>query len=120
MADLTQYVAPAVVGTEVYGITRNSQDALRAGGYAAWVQSVTGTVPEVVEQGNVARLVMSEAQISSMQDWLDKVTTPNPDARVQYEIGPVLKPWVMKKATGPAIGVFIGGALAGFLLKGMF
>lgn len=119
MADLAQFIAPAAVGTEVYGITGELSDMARATGYAAWVQGVTGSPPDVIQDGSRARLVMDAGQVTKMQAWLDQVTTKAP-GRVVYELGPVLQPWIVKKATAPAIGIFFAGALSAYLLTRIF
>lgn len=124
MADLAPYIQAALVGASAVAITGYGEDALTAGGYAAWVQAVTGSVPAVTRtDDNRCRLVMSQSQVLAMQQWLDqqvgKALGPQgAPPRVQMDVGPVFGPWAAKFAIPAGLGVFALGWLAHWVISG--
>jgi len=117
---LTPYITAGMTGLEAAEVTGKNKDALRAGGYAAWINSVTGKPPKVVKiQGEKrARLVLDKEQIQSMQRWLDQqvggllAKKKGPPPSVEFELGPVLKPWAVKYALPLGAGLFLAGWVA--------
>jgi len=113
----------ALITSQVSLITGSLEEGLKAGAYSAWVQSISGQYP-VSEQlpGNRARITWrDDAQIKSMQDWLDRqvvsaFTPPDKKPVVEYDFGPVLKPWAVKYAAPAGIGVFALGFAAAFVV----
>jgi hypothetical protein len=118
MADITDYVMSAAIGTRVSSITKKSQDGFSAGGYAAFIQAVTGQPPTVVLlNNNRVRLVLSEAQKSLMQKWLDtqlksSVAKQTELSSLEIELGPVLTPWLLKYAIPTAVFFVVTGWVA--------
>jgi hypothetical protein len=124
MADQTQlYLDSAAIAARVISITRNPGDGLSAGGYGAWVESITGVPPQIIDnKDGTVKIVLSQSQVLSMRKWLDSqvqsavaLKTGAP-SRVQIELGPVLTPWAMQYAIPFMIGTFTLGWLAHWLL----
>ena len=72
MADVTPYLRSVAVGTKVASRTGNAGDGFKAGGYAAFVDSVTGSSPQVVDRpdGGIA-LVQTEGQNKLLGNWAE-------------------------------------------------
>jgi len=107
MADLTDFITPVAVASRVSDITGKSADGFTAGGYAAFVQAVTGHPPVVYSlPGSRASLVLSKEQVSMMKKWLDMqlVGAFKPkDSTLDIELNPVLVPWALKYAIPVAV-----------------
>lgn len=120
MPDLTPYIAAGMAGIEAAEITGKSGDAVKAGGYSAWINAVTGKPPKVVKIPGEkrARLVLDEQQIRNMQHWLDRqvggllAKKEGPPGSLEYELGPVFKPWAIKYALPLGAGLFLAGWVA--------
>ena len=119
---LSEVLQAGAVGTEVYGITDKMSDAAGAAGYAAWVNSITGSMPLVQPLGdNRARVYLTETQAASMRAWMDERITEGvfPATKKQetldIDFGSVTGPLVMKYALVLA-GIFF---LAGWTGRGM-
>lgn len=116
--DITPYAAAIAVGGTASEITGNLSDSVPAGAYAAWINSITGSVPQVIATPDKrARLVLSKEQSIRMQAWLDSqvgsaLSKPKILPRVQIELGPALGPWAIKYA----VPLIVGSALAGWIL----
>lgn len=113
-----------MTGLEAAEITGRTGDAVKAGGYAAWINSVTGTPPKVIkiEGEKRARLVLDKGQVRQMQQYLDNqvggllAKKDGPPPSVEFELGPVLKPWAMKYALPLGVGLFLTGWVAAWYL----
>lgn len=123
MPDLTPYIRSASIGTEVAKKTGNTSDGLKAGGYAAFVDSVTGSSPKVIERedGGVA-LVQTETQNKILGNWaenqlLDSFLKRKPAGKVSYNIGPAFTPVAVKYAVPVTAGIFAAGLILGRMLK---
>jgi hypothetical protein len=124
MADQTQlYLDSAAIAGRVISITGKPGDGLSAGGYAAWIESITGSPPQVIDNRNgTVKIVLSQSQILSMRQWLDSQVKSavslktGPAPSVQVELGPVLTPWAFQYAMPLMIGTFTLGWLAHWLL----
>lgn len=120
MPDITPYLSALATGSVVRDITGNSQDGFTAGAYGAFIESVTGKQPEVVEQDGKAVMVLDSMQIEAFQSWLDRQVLSalerKEPGRVIYELGPVFKPWAVKRALPVGIGLFLSGALITYFL----
>lgn len=115
LPDLSPYIKSAAIASSVADITGNTTAGLQAAGYSAWVNSVTGNTP-VIERlpDERARLVLREPQVMQMQAWLDSqvgsIFKPRDKApKVEYEFGPVIKPWALKYVGPAALGLFLAG-----------
>jgi len=92
------------ISTQVFGITGNLSDGAAAAGYSAWINSVTGENPSVLNAGErKAKLILSRNQAQKMQNWIDDQVTgslkPSKDQpSLQIEFGPVIVPEVIKYA----------------------
>lgn len=122
MADITQFLGPVAVGGEVKRITGDLSSSAAAAGYSAWIQSVTGTVPAVSQEGNRATLNLSSSQSVAMQQWLDKqvkgIFQPAKDKPpVNYNMGQFLTPWAVKYFIPAGIGMFALGWIAAYYLQ---
>lgn len=122
MPDLTPYLRSAAIGTEVAKKTGSTSDGLKAGGYAAFVDSVTGASPKVIDRkdGGVS-LVQTETQNRILGNWaenqlLDSFFKRKPAGKVSYNIGPAFSPVAVKYAVPVTAGIFA----AGFLIGRMF
>jgi hypothetical protein len=123
VADISQYLAAAGAGIQAARLTGNAGDAWPVGGYAAWIQSVTGTVPAVVDLGGGrVKIVLSSVQQAQLSSWLDTQVSgllkPKRPGRVEYELGPVLTPWSMKYVVPAAILFLVLGWVGHWYLGG--
>jgi hypothetical protein len=109
---MTDYLPAIAIGTQVSSMTNIPADGVTAGGYSAFVLSLTGAPPSVQQLPNGrARLLLSPAQATLMGKWLDKqvgiaskiLTTP---ASLDIDMSPVIIPFVMKYAI-PAAVIFL-------------
>lgn len=125
--DLQTYLGPIAVGGEAYQITGNMTAGAQVAGYAAWIQSVVGSLPDVVriEGEDRARVILTETQIAAMQEWLDRqamkaFAAPGEAPLVQYELGPVFQPWAIKRAVPLVVGLFLLGLVGGYAIARVF
>lgn len=126
MADQTQlYIGAAAVGGQALSVTGRAADGVSAGGYAAWIYSITGEIPIVTEMpGNRIKLSLSQAQVVSMRKWLDvqvkkAVSKGDPSGRptVEMELSPVLGPWALQYAIPFMAVTFTLGWLAHWFIN---
>jgi len=116
MSSLDNIISAGGIAGGVYAITGQTQDAAAAAGYGAWVQSVSGTFPNVVKTGDrQATITLTPNQVSMMREWLDdqivsSVRPSKTDASLRVEFGPVLKPLAVKYV----VFVLAAGFLAGW------
>lgn len=111
------------LGARVYQITGKGSDAAAAGGYAAWVQSVTGEAPIVQEQQGRAVVLLTDAQASVMRVWLNRqvmsgvLPGQRKDATLDIAFGPVIAPLALQYVAGVAVAAFLAGFFASRLLR---
>lgn len=116
MANIDSYLSAFAVGSNVAGITGNAGDGFKAGGYSAFIESITGA-PAMVEnlEGGRVKLYLNDNQIIAMQKWLDNqvgsALQKKEPGRVQYDLGAVLKPWAFKYTIPAGISLFLAGWL---------
>jgi len=66
MADFTDYIPAISLGTQVADMTGKGADGFTAGGYASFVQAVTGSMPSVVPMpGNRNDISICEVALAS-------------------------------------------------------
>ena len=112
MTDYIDYIPAISLGTQVADMTGKGADGFTAGGYASFVQAVTGSMPSVVPMpGNRAKIVLSKIQAVRMQQWLDRqlgmaLAKPKVPPSLEIDMGPALVPWALKYAV-PAAMLFI-------------
>jgi hypothetical protein len=111
------------ISTSVYGITKSARDAAAAAGYGAWVESVTGAYPKVVETAvpdssrTQALLTLTPDQQVAMRRWIESQASSgrDSDAALQIDFSRVINPLVVKYAV-----ILIGiGFVAGFMTRGI-
>ena len=130
-SNFSNIVSATTVGTRTIGITGSAMDGASAAGYSAFISSITGKAPTVIQQGKNAVIVLSPDQIKAVQKWIEtqilKSVIPSkaPGAKppvtstgkgsLQLNTGPVVGPMVLK------YGLIFGGIFftAGYLTRGM-
>lgn len=122
MADISPYLDAGAVGIQVKNITGKSQDGWKAGGYSAWVSSVTGKVPQVIQTADrQARLALTQTQVKQMQIWLDnqvkKGFTKKEPPSIDLGFGRVAGPWATRYAVPAAIIFFALGYITRHFVK---
>lgn len=124
MANLAAYIEAGAVGTEVARITNDAGAGVVAGGYAAWINSLTGSVPRVITRpdGSGVNIVQTEAQNRMIGNWaetqlLDGIFKRKPAGKVSYEIGPALTPVAVKYAIPVTAAIFVAGLMVGRMLR---
>lgn len=121
MPNLDSFITAAALASNVQKITDSLPDAAIAGGFGAWISSLTGSSPYVVGIGdNRAKVYLSEEQITIVRKWLDEqvgksLVKPQEPPKVVYELGPVLAPWALKYALPAGIMIFVAGIIAHML-----
>jgi hypothetical protein len=100
---------------EVNSITGNTDAAAAAAGYAAFIQSIGGDAPQVIDLGDKrARLPMTNKDMGALRSWLDEALKPSAiKPVVEYDFGAALTPWILKYAIPASIVVFIIGYFSG-------
>lgn len=117
MANVEPYLRAAAIGLDAADVTGDPKSAFKAGGSAAWIQSVTGSPPKTKAlPGGRFRLYLTTKQKEAMGQWLDSqihsaIFAKGAPPKVEVELGPVFKPWAMKYV----IPAFIGAAVIGWM-----
>jgi hypothetical protein len=106
----------------VYTLTGSLADSAVSAGFAAWVQSITGSVPITTRlAGDRVRVSFTPEQIPIMRAWLDSQVkgafTAGPPPKVEYAIGDVINLWAAKYAVPSVLGIFIAGLILGYLVR---
>ncbi len=124
MANLSPYIRSAAIGTEVAKITGDTGSGVLAGGYAAFVDSITGAPPKIVERpdGSGVDLVQSDNQNRMLGNWaevqvLDSIFNRKPAGKVSYAIGPAFIPVAVKYAIPVTAVLFTAGFLVGRMFR---
>lgn len=122
MADITPYLRSASIGTEVANKTGSAGDGLKAGGYAAFVDAITGSSPTIVDREGGVTLVQTQAQNQMLSNWvesqmLDSIFGRKPVGKVSYEIGPAFTPVAVKYAVPVTAVIFAAGMLLGRMIR---
>lgn len=122
MADITPYLRSAALGTQVADKVGNVGDGLRAGGYAAFVDSITGASPTIVDREGGVTLVQTQAQNKILGNWvenqiLDSFLHRKPAGKVSYEIGPAFTPVAVKYAVPVTAVIFAAGLIVGRMIR---
>ena len=124
MADLGPYLRSAAFGTEVASKTGNFGDGVVSGGYAAFIDSITGESPQVVarKDGSGYDIMQTEAQNRTIANWvetqmLDSIFHRKPAGKVSYVIGPAFTPVAVKYAIPVTAVIFAAGLLVGRMFR---
>ena len=110
-------ISTGTFASDVYAITKSTSDAGLASGYGAWVESITGSKPQIKNLGNnQAQINLSPDQIELMQGWLDTqvssaLTPGKPKPNLQINFAPVVKPWAIRYGAPALLTVFALGWL---------
>lgn len=116
------YIESFALGANVTRLTGIPVDGLSAGGYSAWIHSITGKAPTVVPLPNRrAKLILSREQIVLMQKWFDtqlklSLSKPAKPPSLEIAFGPVFLPWMMKYTVPLAVLLIASGWLAHWYL----
>jgi len=124
MPTALDYVQSLSLGQRAASITKANNDAWLATGYAALIQSLTGTPPTVVDLGNKrARFVLTAAQNAIMKKWLEQrvavgIKIVKSPSNLEINAGPYVMPVVLKYAvpamvTAFALGWFVHNMMGG-------
>lgn len=124
MADIGPYLRSAAFGTEVTGKTGNVGDGVIAGGYAAFIDSITGDSPQLVtrKDGSGYDVVQTDTQNKMIANWveaqtLDSIFHRKPAGKVSYVIGPAFTPVAVKYAIPVTAVIFTVGLLVGRMMR---
>lgn len=117
MAELLDYVPSITLGTTVSQITRKPVDGYTAAGFSAFMMSISGENPTVVNLGkNKAQIVLSKKQIADLQKFLDdqlkNAISPLKPPTLDIALGPAIIPWALKYAVPAAVGLILIGWFA--------
>ena len=121
MASIDNYLELGTMVFAVIGYTGKASDGAAAAGYAAWVQSITGTLPRVNPlPGNKAQVILSQAQAQTMRTWIDNQiasSVKKSDSSLKIEFGPVISPLLVKYGLIYGVLAFGLGILAVRILR---
>jgi len=112
MADINNYIEALALGTNATSYTRKPTDGFIAGGFAAFIQALTGSMPTLVRlPNNKAKIVLTEKQILVMRKWFDTqlwsaIKKPPEEQSLTLEMNPVIVPWALKYVI-PAALLFV-------------
>ena len=118
MADLVDYLPAISIGTQVSDITGKGVDGLTAGGYSAFITSITGRAPYVQALPNKrARLLLDSAQNTKFQQYLDRelgigMLMLKKQQSLDIDVRAAVIPWALKYAVPALALVFISGWVA--------
>lgn len=104
-------------------ITGKPLDGASAAGYGAWINSITGSYPQVIKTPDGrARIIHTQQQVQKMQRWIDQMAykSVRPDGTkpsLSVDFGPIIKPVALKYATIFAAGAFLAGWFGRGFLK---
>ena len=124
--DSTQlYINSVAIGARTLTITGKAEDGVSATGYSAWIASVTGANPIIIDNGDgTVKITLSQSQVLAMRQWLDSqvksavALKTGPAPSVQIELGSVLTPWALQYAIPFMVGTFTLGWIAHWFLSG--
>lgn len=122
MASVSDLIGSGLVAGKVLSITGNRSDAAAAAGYSAWVNSITGDEPRVLQTpDNRVQVVLSQAQIAKMQQWFDSKLwfsfAKKEKPKMEIVFSPVIMPWAMKYGIPIIAASFIAGWLARNIIR---
>ena len=122
MSNIGPYIDAGKVGIVVANHTGVASDSVKAGGYSAWIQAITGD-PVIIDKlpDNRVRLSLSGSQQMQLTTWFNSqlsgaIFRKGEVPRIQYDLAPVLKPLALKYSIPVFIGLFIAGYIAGKVL----
>jgi hypothetical protein len=118
MAELTDYLPALSIGTKVSEITGNGIDGLTAGGYTAFITSITGRPPYVQTLANKrARLLLDSQQNTKFQQYLDRelgigMLMLKKKQSLDIDVRAAVIPWALKYIVPATALIFISGWVA--------
>lgn len=106
----------AGIGYRASEITGDAKAGAHAAGIAAFIQSVTGSSPEVIRlDGDRVLLATTAEQKRKMQTFMDaqvaKGLTSKEQPKVTTDLSQAFTPWISKYAVPAALGLFLAGYL---------
>jgi len=122
MADIGDYISAVSLGTKASSMTGKSADGFVAGGFAAFVQVITGEQPTLVQlPDKKAKIVLTEKQALTMRKWLDgqlwaAVKKPSAEQTLTLEMNPVVVPWALKYLVPVALAFVVVGWVGHYYL----
>lgn len=117
MSVLNNILSPTIYGAEVAQHTGYAIDAAYAAGIATWIKSITGSYPQLVNnQNKTVTLILDKSQNAKMttffeNSFLKSVKKSDNASRVHLELGPSLKPVLIKYLVPTSIAIFVAGYL---------
>lgn len=112
---ITEYIGSTLIGGRVAGITGRPSDGVIAGGYSAWIDSITGSEPKIQQlPGGKVKLLLTDRQILQMRKWFDKqlwssFKPKEKQPSLQIEFNPVFVPWALKYGIPLIVSAYILG-----------
>jgi len=110
-----EYGRSIIIGNEARRITGDTSAGFKAGGISAWVESITGQPPKIVQIGSGrVELRLTKSQESKMKTWLDSLvfSPPGPPPKVSIDLNGAIIPWALRYAIPTAAGFFFLGYMA--------
>ena len=115
MSTISNVLDTGAVALAVKQITGSNKDSAVAAGYGAWVNGVTGSLPSVVADGNMARIVLTDAQAVAMRKSIESsVFSTKKDGNLKIEFSPVINPLLLKYLV-PSAALFF---FLGYMVRG--
>jgi len=117
MAELLDYIPAITLGTDVSKITKKTADGFTAAGFSAFMLSISGENPSLVNLGkNKAQLVLTKNQVVSLQQFMDaqlkNAISPLKPPTLDIALGPAIIPWALKYAVPAAVLLILAGWFA--------
>ena len=120
MADIGDYIQALTMGTNATEITGKAADGFVAGGFAAFIQSITGKLPTLVTlPDKKAKIILDEKQTQIMRKWLDTqmwTAIKKPEQSLTLEMNPVVVPWALKYLIPVALAFVVVGWVGHYYL----
>jgi len=115
---MASFIDSATYGARAYAVTHVAADTVTAGAWGAFINSITGSYPEIVDNGDkTVTIVFSESQAKQMRSWLDDQIYAKTKPSVSVALGPVLTPWALKYIVPAAVVLLLIGFAGGRLIK---
>jgi hypothetical protein len=123
--DLTSLLSSGTVAADALAWTADSEAALQAGAYSAWVEAITGSPAQIRRIGTESRaqIVLSDDQVLKMRQWLSgqvggMISADQAVPAVELDIGRWAGPWAVQYAGPLIIGAVVVGWMANYFLGG--
>jgi hypothetical protein len=118
MGNALDYLPALSLGQTASTITGASNDAFIGMGYASLVQSITGSMPSIVNLGNKkAQIVLTPQQSAIMEKWVSKniasaIKIAKSPSNLDLNTGTFVTPVIIKYALPTMLAAFAAGWFA--------